>query len=77
MLFLHSLIMVHLVPLTISVGAKKHEFIEIAQGEFVVEVKGAVLQCKKLNKRLNIHSSATTGRRPSWFGALFLGSLGE
>ena len=41
-----------LVPLTTSVGTKQHEFIEIAQGEFVVEVKGDdSFSVKKINNR--------------------------
>ncbi len=68
-----------LVPLTSSVGAKKHEFIEIAQGEFVVEVKGNdSFSVKKINNRAE-HSLYAQLRADAHPGLVLFssGSTGE
>ncbi|MDQ3472646.1 MAG: fatty acid--CoA ligase family protein [Acidobacteriota bacterium] len=68
-----------LVPLTTSVGAKKHEFIEIAQGEFVVEVKGDdSFSVKTINNRAE-HSLYAQLRADAHPGLVLFssGSTGE
>lgn len=68
-----------LVPLTTSVAAKKHEFIEIAQGEFVVEVKGDdSFSVKKINNRAE-HSLYAQLRADAHPGLVLFssGSTGE